>query len=127
MYDKIAQMCAERVNEIGVRLDELALEAGRLKQELDSLNAMREVLQKIEGGVVPDPSDNTSDTNLNEPMKRLANIIRLNPGISTKEISAKGVGINGQSLSNRLSELQQKGIIGNGGTKRPGGARWFAK
>lgn len=129
MYDKIAQMCDEKLDEIGIKLNDLDVESRRLNLERDFLIKLRSMLQDVTEITNLDEGMSTArrtinDEDPNEP--ELLKIIRKNPGLSTQEISER-VGINGQSLSNRLGDLQRQDRIGNGGTKRPNGARWFAK
>jgi len=126
MYDSVATMCDERLAAISERAEEIGAEFARLKLEEEFLKKMKGLLQEMSELTVPvEPKDKSNDDeDPNEP--ELLKIVRKNPGLSTQEISER-VGINGQSLSNRLGDLQRRDLIGNGGTKRPGGARWFVK
>jgi len=133
-------MCDERLAAISERAEEIGAEFARLKLEEEFLKKMKGLLQEM--SELTDSSKSSEDMSetrrkinimpqdddlkLSEPNRKLLNIIRETPGISTQDIS-KRVEVNGQSLSNRLGDLQRRDLIGNGGTKRPGGARWFVK
>lgn len=131
MYDTVEQ-CDERLTEISETAEKLGAEVAyallRLQVEEEFLKKMRKIIheQEIGSNEINNTPPTIDDSTLNEPNKKLLNIIRENPGLSTPELSER-MGINGYKLYNLLAGLRKRRFIGNGGTDRPGGARWFAK